>query len=243
MADPVTQVVGRIGHMEPFDDSASDWTSYDERLTSFLHFNKVPEADKVHAFLSLIGAKTYALLKSLTAPDLPSSKSYDTLRKLLGDHLAPKPSVIGRTATSGPRVVTARAARLERCIFLQQALLGTGADEHGSKSRGDHLDGFRVLWYGRKDPFRMPSRYARQGAWPCGIVTKISFSWVQLTSPRVRRTRTPSGSSRTPLRRHLRQRPQPRRQHHQYEDIPYAIDERQIATRHLNFGVTVAPHN
>lgn len=98
MADPVTQVVGRIGHMEPFDDSASDWTSYDERLTSFLHFNKVPEADKVHAFLSLIGAKTYALLKSLTAPDLPSSKSYDTLRKLLGDHLAPKPSVIGERA-------------------------------------------------------------------------------------------------------------------------------------------------
>ncbi|KAH7984233.1 hypothetical protein HPB52_018279 [Rhipicephalus sanguineus] len=94
MADPVTQVVGRIGHMEPFDDSSSDWTSYDERLTSFLHFDKVPEADKVHEFLSLIGAKTYALLKSLTAPDLPSSKSNDTLMKLLGDHLAPKPSVI-----------------------------------------------------------------------------------------------------------------------------------------------------
>ncbi|KAH8033521.1 hypothetical protein HPB51_013505 [Rhipicephalus microplus] len=95
MADSVTQVIGRIGHMEPFDDSSSDWTSYSKRLTSFLHFNKVPEADKVHAFLSLIGAKTYALLKSLTAPDLPSSKSYDTLRHFLGDHLAPKPSLIG----------------------------------------------------------------------------------------------------------------------------------------------------
>ena len=57
MADPVTQVVGRIGHMEPFDDSSIDLTSYDERLTSFLHFNKVPEADKVHAFLSLIGGE------------------------------------------------------------------------------------------------------------------------------------------------------------------------------------------
>ncbi|XP_049275735.1 uncharacterized protein LOC119406608 [Rhipicephalus sanguineus] len=100
---------------------------------------------------------------------------------------------------------------------------------------GDHPDGFRVLWYGRKDPFRMPSRYTRQGAWPCGIVTKISFSWVQLTSPRVRRTRTPSGSSRTPLQRHRRQRPQPPRQHHQYEDIPCAIDGRLIATRNLNF--------
>ncbi|KAL1479708.1 hypothetical protein MTO96_034801 [Rhipicephalus appendiculatus] len=39
----------------------------------------------------------------------------------------------------------------------------------------------RVLWYAKKDPFRTPSRYTRHGAWPCGTVTKISFSWVQLT--------------------------------------------------------------
>ncbi|KAH8031508.1 hypothetical protein HPB51_017781 [Rhipicephalus microplus] len=98
MAEPVTQVVRRIGHMEPFDDSSSDWTSYDERLTSFLHFNKVPEADKVHAFLSVIGMKTYALLESLATPDLPSSKSSDTFKKLLGDHFAPKHSVIRERA-------------------------------------------------------------------------------------------------------------------------------------------------
>ncbi|XP_040074754.1 uncharacterized protein LOC120846920 [Ixodes scapularis] len=88
-------VVGRLGHMEPFDDSASDWTSYDERLTSFLRFNKVPEEDKVQAFLSFIGPKTYGLLKSLTAPSLPSNKTFDELRRILGDHLAPRPSVIG----------------------------------------------------------------------------------------------------------------------------------------------------
>ncbi|EEC16591.1 hypothetical protein IscW_ISCW021884 [Ixodes scapularis] len=58
--------------MEPFDDSASDWTLYDERLTSFLRFNKVPEEDKVHAFLSFIGPKSYGLLKFLTAPSLPA---------------------------------------------------------------------------------------------------------------------------------------------------------------------------
>ncbi|KAM7291861.1 uncharacterized protein ISCGN_028432 [Ixodes scapularis] len=94
MATSVTQVVGRLGHMEPFDDSASDWTSYDERLTSLLRFNKVPEKDKVHAFLSLIGPKTYGLLKSLTTSSLPSSKTFDELRRILGDHLAPRPSVI-----------------------------------------------------------------------------------------------------------------------------------------------------
>lgn len=95
MADPVTRVVERFGHMESFDDSSSDWTSYDEWLTSF---NRVPEAVKVHAFLNLIGLKTYALLKSLIAPDYSSSKSYDNLRKWLGNHLALKPSVIGERA-------------------------------------------------------------------------------------------------------------------------------------------------
>ncbi|EEC14627.1 transposon, putative, partial [Ixodes scapularis] len=75
-----------------------DWVSYDERLTSFLHLDKVPEEGKVHDFLSFVGPKTYGLLKSLTAPSLQSSKIFDELRRILGDHLAPRPSVIGERA-------------------------------------------------------------------------------------------------------------------------------------------------
>lgn len=96
MADPVTQVVEQFGHMEPFDDLSSDWTSYDERSKLFHHFYKVPEEDKVHAFLSLIvRSKTYALHTTYLSR---SSKYYNDLRKLLGNHLAPKPSVIGERA-------------------------------------------------------------------------------------------------------------------------------------------------
>lgn len=97
-AGAVTQIVGRLGHIESFDESASDWPSYEERLSSFLQVNRIPEDDKVHAFLSLIGPKTYSLLKSLTAPELPSAKSFELLKKLLGDHLSPKPSVISERA-------------------------------------------------------------------------------------------------------------------------------------------------
>ncbi|KAM7300563.1 uncharacterized protein ISCGN_016174 [Ixodes scapularis] len=93
-----THFAGRMGYLEPFDESSSDWASYDERLTSFLIVNGVPESDKVHAFLSIIGPKTYALLKSLTAPELPSTKSFEYLKKALGDHLSPKPSIIGERA-------------------------------------------------------------------------------------------------------------------------------------------------
>ncbi|XP_049519491.1 uncharacterized protein LOC125943947 [Dermacentor silvarum] len=94
----VTHFAGRLGQLEPFDESASDWASYEERLTSFLIVNRVPDGDKVHAFLSIIGPKTYGLLKSLTAPELPSTKSFEDLKKVLSDHLSPKPSVIGERA-------------------------------------------------------------------------------------------------------------------------------------------------
>lgn len=49
-AGAVTQIVGRLGHIESFDESASDWPSYEERLSSFLQVNRIPEDDKVHAF-------------------------------------------------------------------------------------------------------------------------------------------------------------------------------------------------
>lgn len=61
----------------------------------------------------------------------------------------------------------------------------------------DHLDGFQVLWYSMKYPVIMPPRCTRHGPSQCGIVTKISFSWVQLTSPSAKRIRTLSGSSQT----------------------------------------------
>ncbi|KAH7939596.1 hypothetical protein HPB52_014806 [Rhipicephalus sanguineus] len=76
-AGVVTQVVGRLGHIEPLDESTSDWPSYEERLSSFLQVNRIPEDDKVHAFLSLVGPKTYSLLKSLSAPELPTAKGFE----------------------------------------------------------------------------------------------------------------------------------------------------------------------
>ncbi|KAM7293707.1 uncharacterized protein ISCGN_023302 [Ixodes scapularis] len=87
-----------FGQVEHFDESTSDWLSYEERVLSFLRANKVPTELQVDAFVSLIGPKTYALLKSLTAPETPSSKSFEELRQLLRNHLSPKPSVIGERA-------------------------------------------------------------------------------------------------------------------------------------------------
>jgi hypothetical protein len=45
-------------------------------------------------FLSIVGSKTYALLRKLLAPDLPSSKTFDTLVTTLKNHFEPRPLVI-----------------------------------------------------------------------------------------------------------------------------------------------------
>lgn len=63
----------------------------------FQHFaeaNDVPAAKKVAVFLSVIGATTYGLPRSLLAPDNPGSKPYADLVKILNEHFSPKPIII-----------------------------------------------------------------------------------------------------------------------------------------------------
>ncbi|XP_069139325.1 uncharacterized protein [Argopecten irradians] len=52
------------------------------------------EEKQVPALLSLIGGRTYGLLRDLTAPDLPATKTYPVLKKILQEHYSPQPLVI-----------------------------------------------------------------------------------------------------------------------------------------------------
>ena len=45
-------------------------------------------------FLTVIGGSADKLLRSLVAPDLPASKSYQELKEAFAKHLEPKPLVI-----------------------------------------------------------------------------------------------------------------------------------------------------
>lgn len=87
-------MAGYIGKIDPFDDSIETWTSYVERLEQYFKANKVENDMKVPALLSLIGGKTYSLLRDLTSPEKPADKNFEDIVKLLKDHLSPKPSVI-----------------------------------------------------------------------------------------------------------------------------------------------------
>lgn len=87
-------MAGIIGRMDSFDSAAEDWTTYIERLDQYFVANDIPNSKKVAVLLSVMGAKTYNLLRSLMTPDKPADKSYTAIVTALETHLNPKPLVI-----------------------------------------------------------------------------------------------------------------------------------------------------
>ena len=76
-------------------NSAEDWISYVERLDQYFLANDVTEDTKKRAiFLSVVGDKTYKLIRDLVAPAKPTDKSFQALVDILTSHLEPAPSVI-----------------------------------------------------------------------------------------------------------------------------------------------------
>lgn len=90
----VVIMAGYIGKIEPFDEGIEKWSSYQERLEEYFAVNDIANDKKVSALLTLLGGKTYSLLRNLTAPDKPSTKNYEDLTALLKNHLSPKPLII-----------------------------------------------------------------------------------------------------------------------------------------------------
>jgi hypothetical protein len=74
------------GKIDAFDETIEPWSSYVERLGQYFKANKVDDSLKVASLLSLIGGKTYNLLRTLTSPTKPAEKSYREVIKLLGDN-------------------------------------------------------------------------------------------------------------------------------------------------------------
>src|SRR5664279_391348 len=83
-----------IGKIDSFDDGIEDWPTYVERVEQYFNANDVSDDKRVASLLSLIGSRTYGLLRSLTAPEKPSEKTYQEIVDTLSRHLAPKPLII-----------------------------------------------------------------------------------------------------------------------------------------------------
>ena len=85
------------GKMSAFDGSKESWTSYSERLDFYFKANKITAAGSQKAvFITVIGARTYGLLKSLLQPKTPQDAAItlDKMKEVLQKHFDPKPSPI-----------------------------------------------------------------------------------------------------------------------------------------------------
>ena len=146
-------IMSHFGRLEEFDCSSTDMDSYFERLHAFYRANNVRDRAKVDVFLSVVGPKTYKLLKSLIAPTLPSDKTIGELYQTLKWHVQPTDSVISRRArfytrkqkdtesvTNFVAELKLLAAECEFDTFLDQALrdifaIGIGDRETQRKLR------------------------------------------------------------------------------------------------------------
>ena len=83
-----------IGQIREFVEGQEEFECYIERVEQFFKANEISEEKQVAVLLTVIGASTYSLLKSLLAPQRPSSKNLETLVNTLKNNFSPKLSVI-----------------------------------------------------------------------------------------------------------------------------------------------------
>ena len=91
-----------VGHIEEFRPDVEHITTYLERMELYFIANDIADAKKAAVLLPCIGAKTYRIVKSLLAPNLPISKSFPDMKETLKPHFSPKPAIItqrGSTST------------------------------------------------------------------------------------------------------------------------------------------------
>lgn len=79
-----------------FDETSETFENYEERLMQFLVANKIESDRRRAVFLSVVGPKTFALLRDLIAPSKVSETEFSDLLKALRDFYTPKKECVGR---------------------------------------------------------------------------------------------------------------------------------------------------
>jgi len=101
---PIIVKMAQIGTLGEYDSVAETWASYIERFELYVDCNGIEDSKKVSTFLTVVGVKTYSLLRDLCTPDKPSTKSFAVLVELVQKHLFPTPSFIAERYRFSKRV-------------------------------------------------------------------------------------------------------------------------------------------
>lgn len=83
-----------MSKFEEFDEKVEAFESWEERLQQYFIVRNVEENLKVAHLLTLLGAKSYGVLKTTLYPETPVGKSYNELIGILKQKFVPSTSVI-----------------------------------------------------------------------------------------------------------------------------------------------------
>ena len=83
-----------FGQMQEFHPDAESIEAYLDRADMYFLANDIPAAKQVPVFLSVVGAKTHALLRDLFAPQKLQTQKLKEIYKQLCEHFEPQPLVI-----------------------------------------------------------------------------------------------------------------------------------------------------
>ena len=86
--------------MDSFNPDNETIVTYLERIEMFFAANGIADDNKVPEFLSLLGGKIYALLRSLVSLSLPKEKTFVDLSEVLKKHFEPKTVITANCVVS-----------------------------------------------------------------------------------------------------------------------------------------------
>ena len=87
-------MAAQYGQLSEYHPDTEEIASYLERVEVFIVANEVAEERQAAVFLSVVGARTFALIRDLVSPAKPSAKTFQELCDVLRAHFEPKPIVI-----------------------------------------------------------------------------------------------------------------------------------------------------
>nr|XP_061833859.1 uncharacterized protein K02A2.6-like [Nerophis lumbriciformis] len=87
-------MAGVVGNIGPFDEHVEQWSAYAERFDYFVLANDIANDKVVPTFLSVMGPKTFNLLRDLLQPTKPGTKTHAETVDVLTQHFSPKPLML-----------------------------------------------------------------------------------------------------------------------------------------------------
>lgn len=108
------------GKFTEYNEDVEDFESYMERIDLYFKANAVKAETKVPMFLTVIGSKTYGILRNLLSPDKPSEKTMEELTKVLKEHFAPKKSIVAERCKFHKRFQKEGESLAEYAVAIKQ---------------------------------------------------------------------------------------------------------------------------